>query len=75
MNKQRRRDLRDALEQLERASAIVEMSADEEQSAHDNLPDELQWTERGERMEEVASELQEAVELIDQAVEIINGVL
>lgn len=75
MNKQRRRDLREVLEQLERASTIVEMSAGDEQSAHDNLPDELQWTERGERMEEVASELQEAVELIDQAVEIINGVL
>ena len=57
---------------MESASGIVEDVTMEEQLAHDSLPEQLQWTERGEKMEEVISNLEEAVSLIDEATKIIN---
>jgi len=72
MNKERRQRLQEAIGHLESASSIVEDVSMEEQLAHDNLPEQLQWTEKGEKMEEVISNLEEAVSLIDEATQIIN---
>ena len=72
MNKERRKKLQEAIGHLETASSIVEDVSMEEQFAHDNLPEQIQWTERGEKMEEVISNLEEAVSLIDEATQIVS---
>lgn len=55
MNKQRRKELAEAIEKLEKAIAMleeaketVEYVAEEEQEAYDNMPESLQCSERGE---------------------------
>lgn len=75
MNEKRRKCLRDALEHLETASGIVMDASLGEQMAYDNLPEEFQWSERGERMEAVASDLEEAGSLINEAIQIITSTL
>ena len=72
MNKKRRQDLRDALEHLEKAADLVSDAGMDEQMAHDNLPDSFQYSERGERMEEVVSNLESAGDLISEAIELVN---
>lgn len=75
MNEKRRKSLREAIAHLERASSLVMDAGIAEQMAHDNLPDTLQYNERGERMEEVASTLEEAGGLIDEAIPLIQQTL
>ena len=50
MNYQRRKRLRVACSLLEEASSIVEDVRDEEQDSLDNMPENLQDSERAERM-------------------------
>lgn len=72
MNEKRRKALREAVDHLDRASSIVQDCASDEQEAHDNLPETIQWTERGERMEEAISAMEEAVQLIDEASQLVS---
>ena len=74
MNEKRRKRLREAVGHLERASEIVQDCKDEEQEAHDGLPEPIQWSERGEKMEEAVSAMEEAISLIDEATEKVNEV-
>lgn len=80
MNDKRRRQLKSLIKQLEKISgkleqlkndaeeiqsAIVELR-DEEQYAFDNLPESIQGTERGERMEGAVDKLDDADSGMDQ---------
>ena len=75
MNEKRRKSLREAIAHLQAASSIVMDAGIAEQMAHDNLPDTLQYNDRGERMEEVACNLEEAGGLIDEAIPLIENSL
>lgn len=72
MKEKRRAALRDALKMLNAASEIVERACDEEQDAADNYPENLQATERFEKMEDAVDNLSEAAEKIDEAKEYIG---
>lgn len=72
MNKQRRARLSEAHSLLGRAVSIVERAKDEEQDSFDNLPENLQSSERGEIMEEAIDELQTAIDSINDAMEHID---
>lgn len=72
MNKQRRTRLSEAHSLLGRAVSIVERAKDEEQDSFDNLPENLQSSERGEIMEEAIDELQTAIDSINDAMEHID---
>lgn len=48
MNKVRRKRVQDAITKIEEAKAILEDAQDEEQAAFDNMPEGLQYGERGE---------------------------
>lgn len=68
MNKERRKQLKeavtlltDAQEKIQEASSIVETCKDEEEESYDNLPEGVQDSERGEAMEENASQLDDAM--------------
>ena len=72
MNEQRRKNLRAAIGHLEAASNLVEQCATEEQMAYDALPEAIQWTERGEKMQEAVDAMEEAVNLIDDATKLVD---
>ena len=68
MNNKRRTSLEKALSFLNQASEIVESVKDDEEGALDNIPENLQSSDRYERMEEVISSLEDAAENIDSAI-------
>lgn len=67
MDDKRRGRLRDALQILSNAASIVETVCDKEQDCMDNYPENLQSTERFERMESAVDSLNDALEKIDDA--------
>lgn len=75
MNKQRRIRLKEANSYLDRAMQIVSSVKDEEQDSLDNLPENLQGSERCTIMEDAIDALEEAIENIEQASESINNAL
>ena len=69
MNKNRRNAISDIYGKLIDIQSDHECIRDEEQEAFDNLPESIQYSERGERMEEYISSLEEALDYVDYAVE------
>ena len=57
---------------MEAASALVEQCAAEEQEAYDALPESLQCSERGEKMQEAVDSMEESVSLIDDAISAVG---
>ena len=72
MNNKKRESLKDARMYLERASNIVSRVLDEEENCLDKMPENLQSSEKYERMEAVIEKLEEAIEQIDSAKENID---
>ena len=72
MNKQRRQRLADAIRTCERVSTVLADARDQEQDGFDNLPDNLQETERAQSMEEAIDQLTDAIENIQEASECIQ---
>ena len=67
MNAQRRKEILKAIALIEQAKDILEYVAEEEQEAYDNLPEAFQYAEKGERMQEVADNINDVCrELEDQ---------
>ncbi len=66
MNTARRKQLKQAAELLSQAQAIIESVRDDEQYEYHNMPESLQYSERGERM-------YENVDTLDTMLEDIAG--
>lgn len=75
MNKARRKQLEKALGQAEELKEAIEILRDEEQEAHDNLPESIQYGERGDSMQEIVDSLDYAVSNLDDAIDNINEAL
>lgn len=75
MNKQRRDRLREAIKQLRNASTIVDEVYNKEEDSLDNIPENLQTSERFEKMENAVDNLNEAIERIDEARELVEMAL
>ena len=71
MNKARRKELSRAVELLEEAQSIIESCRDEEQEYMDNMPENLQESEKYYAAEEAVNNMNEAYDKID---EVINSV-
>lgn len=74
MNKERRKTLVEAYNLIDRGRDLIEQMAGEEREAFENLSENLQNGERGQRMSEVAdtldeaaSELQDILDKVDEA--------
>ncbi len=67
MNNKRRDLLRLAISSLEQASEYISRALDQEQDCLDNMPENLQYSERYEKMENIISHLEESIESIDEA--------
>lgn len=65
MNKQRRKEIAKAIDLIKQAREILETVKDEEQEAFDNLPESIQYSERGETMEEYISTIEDFLEYLD----------
>lgn len=67
MNKERRKSLREIQSKLERLGQDLEALKEEEEEYRDNMPENLQESERYQRADEVCDLLQEALESMDNA--------
>lgn len=74
MNKQRRKELAKASELISQAQAIIESVKEEEENAHDNLPESIQYGEKGEQMEEYIDTLDEAYGMCDDLMSMIDEI-
>ena len=72
MNKKRREQLKMAIKLLDHSSDIVNSVSDEEQNAMDNMPENLQESDRYSDMEDAVDALQDALDSIDEAVSSIQ---
>lgn len=68
MNKARRISITKIADSLQALKSDVESIQSEEQDAYDNLPESIQDGERGDRMQEAIGNLEDALNLIDEAV-------
>lgn len=75
MNQKRRDKLKEAVSLLERAYNIVADIAEEESDALDNMPENLQSSDRYEKMESAIDELEEALQKISDANESIDSAM
>ena len=60
MNNSRRKELEKAVNLLEEAQSIIEDCRDEEQDYLDNMPENLQYSEKHDMAEEVVNNLESA---------------
>jgi hypothetical protein len=65
MNAKRREAIGKIISELQGLSAALSEIASEEQDFYDNMPENMQGSEKGERASEVAGTLQEATDEID----------
>jgi len=72
MNKARRKALRGVVDTIMDARAALEPLTDEETEYRDNMPENLQGSEKAERADESASALENALDSLDDAVEQIE---
>lgn len=68
MNAQRRKRIAGVLGWIENAHAALEELRDAEQEAFDNMPEGLQESERGVKMEEYIEALSSAVDSTEEAI-------
>jgi len=68
MNAEKRKELAKAIELMEEAKGIIESISEQEQECFDNLSENLQQSERGQRFSEIASSLSDVVSTIDEAI-------
>jgi uncharacterized protein YhaN len=73
MNASRRKELNKLINELEDISTRIEGIKDEEQESFNNLPESLQYAEKGERMEEIISLLEDSISEIEDAVILIQN--
>lgn len=74
MNNVRRKKLEEARDYLNRANNIIEDVMNDEDFAFNNLSEGLQQTLRGEQMENNVSELEEAMEHIEEVIDNLDNI-
>ncbi|NCG50570.1 hypothetical protein [Serratia fonticola] len=72
MNADRRKRLSDLFVEIEIIKGKVEDVRDEEQDAFDSMPDGLQQSERGQKLEMAISCIEEIIDGLEQACDQIN---
>ena len=73
MNNSRRTALRMIVERLEELKAELGLHRDDEQDYYDNMPESLQAGEPGNKAEEAASYLDDAVNSLDEVISSIGS--
>ena len=68
MNRNRRKEIKSAIEQLQKLCSTIENLRDEEQDYFDTMPENFQYGERGEAAEEAITNLEDALSIIEDAI-------
>lgn len=74
MKPERLSTIQACIDDIRSAYADLEMVKDEEQEAYDNLPESLQWGERGDMMQEAIDALDDILSTIDDALMTLDDV-
>ena len=72
MNRIRRKALNDIKDQIEMLRCTLEQLAEEEEEYRNNMPENLQGSERYEKADEACDSLNSALDSLDEAVEHID---
>lgn len=75
MNKARRKAIEEIIDQLGTLKEQIESVCEEEQEAYDNLPESIQYSERGEAMSEAASNLEDTASSIDDVMSTLQDII
>ena len=65
MNNKRRQEIANAIRQIEK---VVSSILDDEEEAFDNMPESLQYSERGDMSQEAQDNLSGAVDALEEAI-------
>lgn len=72
MNADRRKRISALWDKLDEIKTEIEAIMEEEQDSYDNLPESLQQSERGEKMESAIDNLESAASSIDDVIEYLQ---
>lgn len=72
MNSERRKKIEIVKDKLTELKSLIEPIMEEEQEAFDNLPESLQYSDRGEKMEEAINSLENSLNSIDEVVDYLD---
>lgn len=75
MNNNQRKELQKIVDKIEDLRIEVEYIRDEEQDKIDNMPENLQGSERYYSMEEVVTYLNDGISELENAIENLNSVI
>ena len=75
MNKARRKAIEEIIDQLGTLKEQIESVCEEEQEAYDNLPESIQYSERGEAMSETTTDLEDAASSIDDVMSTLQDII
>lgn len=68
MNKVRRANIKETVDLIERVKSVLESILDEEQEYYDNIPENLQTSQRAEDSEDAISNLEDAISNLEEAI-------
>ena len=75
MNRERRKNLQSIIDQLEELQGSLEDLLEEEEVYRDNIPENMQGSERYERAEEACDNLSEAVSSLEDTIYSIEAAI
>lgn len=75
MNNTRRRQVRQEIDKIRESLTELQTLQEEEQESFDNLPENLQYSEKGENMERCADELQNLIDNIEMEIDEVDNIL
>ena len=75
MNKARRKQLEEIVNNLDEQKSAIESVCEEEQEAFDNLPESIQYSERGETMESYISEMEDALSNLEDIISSLQEII
>ena len=75
MNKQKRKAIDEIVEQLRALYDQLETLQEEEQDCYDNMPESLQYSEKGEAMSAAVDQLDNAKSSVEEAIVVLDEVL
>lgn len=75
MNKNRRKRIEEIINTIVDAADNLEVIKDEEQEVFDNMPENFQYAERGEAIQENVDDLDDAISNLQDAIETLENIV
>ena len=72
MNKSRRSRIDEIIQKIEDLGYDIDVLRDEEEESYENLPESIQYSDRGEAMSEAIDNLESAISSLEEATEYLN---